>query len=70
MGVTLTAMAYTIDQLLDLERRLSLAACAVNGLLHPPREHPRGREHQDSLERIARQRLAELRAALGDPAPE
>lgn len=52
------------EVLRDLERRLSLAACAVNGLLHPNREHPPGPDYARTLESITRKRLAELREAI------
>lgn len=52
------------SRLLELERRLSLAACAVNGLLHPNREHPPSPSTVCRLEDAARKRLEELRATL------
>lgn len=50
--------------LMDLEHRLNLAACAVNGLLHPNREHPPSTERLQELEQIAIRRLTELRLAI------
>lgn len=57
-------MALTREQLLELNRRLSMAACAVNGLLYPNREHPPTDDYCAALERIAGTRLAELQAAI------
>lgn len=57
-------MALDRKRLLDLELRLSLAACAVNGLLHPNREHPPSPSTLHRLEEAARTRLAELGTAL------
>lgn len=57
-------MDLPFDTLIDLEHRLNLAACAVNGLLHPNRENPPSKERVQDLEQIASRRLTELRLAI------
>ena len=57
-------MDLDFETLIDLEHRLNLAACAVNGLLHPNREHPPNGERSRELQEITRRRLAELRQAI------
>lgn len=57
-------MDLPFERLVDLEHRLNLASCAVNGLLHPNREHPPSKDRVGELEEIARRRLSELRAAI------
>ena len=59
-------MELPFERLVDLEHRLNLASCAVNGLLHPNREHPPSKVRMDELEEIARRRLSELRTAIPD----
>lgn len=57
-------MDLPFETLIDLEHRLNLAACAVNGLLHPNREYPPSKVRMQELEQIASRRLTELRLAI------